>query len=135
TTDPEWTEFGAGLPNALVTDLHYIPPVTGVTNKGDVLVVGTLGRGAWKITDATAKVAAPGVLQIGAFTGPLTVTLSRNTANRSLLDVSVTQGVGASATVEQKQFQGSTLQKIIVTGLSAAPNTLIIDSSKGAIDI
>jgi hypothetical protein len=39
-----WTKLGIGLPNALVTDLHY-------DVEDDVLVAGTLGRGAWTITN------------------------------------------------------------------------------------
>ncbi len=39
-----WNEFGDNLPNAPVYDMIY--------NKlNDVFVVGTLGRGAWKIVD------------------------------------------------------------------------------------
>lgn len=131
-----WTEFGAGLPNALVTDLRPYRPASGVNAtdpaRGDVLVV-TLGRGA-RFRDAQANVAAPGVLQISAISEPLTVTLARNTANRSLLAVSVTEGVGASSGFEQKLIQGSSLHNIVVTGLAGAQNTLIIDSSKRVID-
>src|SRR5207248_2839152 len=41
-----WTEVG-DIPNAPVTDLRY-------DSFDDVLVAGTLGRGAWKITGATS---------------------------------------------------------------------------------
>jgi hypothetical protein len=39
-----WNKLGAGLPNALVWDLDY-------DVADDVLVAGTLGRGAWTITN------------------------------------------------------------------------------------
>jgi hypothetical protein len=40
-----WTRFGANMPNAIVTDLHY--------DSGDDLVLaGTLGRGAWTMPRA-----------------------------------------------------------------------------------
>src|SRR5207302_1279778 len=42
-----WSEVGANLPNALVFDLHYVP-------QDDVLVAGTLGRGAWVLPNASA---------------------------------------------------------------------------------
>jgi hypothetical protein len=52
-----WTPFGTGLPHALVTDLHYIPPVTLANGSpgGDVLLAGTLGRGAWTVANASAS--------------------------------------------------------------------------------
>jgi ligand-binding sensor domain-containing protein len=49
-----WSELGVGLPNVLVADLDY-------DVADDVLVAGTLGRGAWTIgnlrglTPPTAK--------------------------------------------------------------------------------
>jgi hypothetical protein len=39
----EWTRLGAGLPNALVLDLHY-------DSGNDQLLAGSLGRGAWTLT-------------------------------------------------------------------------------------
>jgi hypothetical protein len=50
-----WDKLGAGLPNVLVLDLHY-----DVVD--DVLLAGTLGRGAWTITNLkiiTQATAAP----------------------------------------------------------------------------
>jgi hypothetical protein len=38
-----WTRLSSGIPNALVLDLHY-------DYVDDVLVAGTLGRGAWTLT-------------------------------------------------------------------------------------
>jgi hypothetical protein len=60
--DPGWTRFGFGLPDAQVEDLHYIPPVTLANGKpgGDLLLVGTLGRGAWTVPDAGANLTSAG---------------------------------------------------------------------------
>ena len=38
-----WTQFGQGLPNVAVTDLDY------VAASADLLLAGTLGRGAWEM--------------------------------------------------------------------------------------
>ncbi|HEY6138889.1 MAG TPA: RTX toxin [Thermoanaerobaculia bacterium] len=46
-----WNQFGSGLPNSIVADLDY-------DATDDVLVAGTLGRGAWTLT-GVAPVAAP----------------------------------------------------------------------------
>ena len=44
-----WDQLGTGLPNALVYDLDY-------DATDDVLVVGTMGRGSWKLTNISATV-------------------------------------------------------------------------------
>jgi hypothetical protein len=48
----DWSRLGAGLPAVPVLDLDYDPA-------DDVLIAGSLGRGAWKLRDA-AKVAGGG---------------------------------------------------------------------------
>jgi hypothetical protein len=47
TTKPKWKKLSSKLPRVLVADLHY-----DYTN--NVLVAGTLGRGAWTLTEAFA---------------------------------------------------------------------------------
>ena len=47
-----WAEFGTGLPNAPVYDLDY-------DATDDVLVAGTLGRGAWTHTSIASLMSAP----------------------------------------------------------------------------
>ncbi len=44
----QWTLFGLRLPTAMVTDIDYVSDI----DHGGVLVLGTLGRGAWALTDA-----------------------------------------------------------------------------------
>jgi hypothetical protein len=55
----DWTEFGVGLPNSLVTDIDF-------SSLTDTLLVGTLGRGAWQITNASHFLAVQTALE---FTG------------------------------------------------------------------
>ena len=60
-----WSEFGgASLPNAVVGDLDYDPI-------DDVLVVGTIGRGAWEVPAISTYLTIP---------EPATATLSSITA-------------------------------------------------------
>ena len=47
-----WSELAAGLPNGLAYDLDYDP-------LDDVLVVGTMGRGAWLLPDAGDVINGP----------------------------------------------------------------------------
>ena len=60
TFTPHWTLYGQGLPNVRVSDLHYVPldPNTG---KGNLVLAGTYGRGAWTIPNAGTSLAAPPV--------------------------------------------------------------------------
>jgi hypothetical protein len=44
-----WQKYGTNLPNAVVTDIHY-------SAEADVLVAGTLGRGAWSLRDVSSTV-------------------------------------------------------------------------------
>jgi hypothetical protein len=52
-----WSMIGTNLPNAPVLDLEY-------NQSADLLLVGTTGRGAWMITNASSKIfsAAPPVI-------------------------------------------------------------------------
>jgi hypothetical protein len=132
TLDPQdganalWTEFGAGMPNAIDKDLHYDPT-------DDVLVAGTWGRGAFTIGSASASLATPGgVLQIDGDTDfpgeDDVIRLVRNAANPSLLDVYL------NSAVPTKTVQMSVLQQINVNGLGGN-DTLIVDSSNGLINV
>ncbi|MBT3295302.1 MAG: DUF11 domain-containing protein [Verrucomicrobia bacterium] len=50
----DWFKIGDGMPNVLVYDMTY-------DATDDLLVVGTLGRGAWSFADATEIVTDPGL--------------------------------------------------------------------------
>jgi hypothetical protein len=119
-----WTEFGGGLPNAPVWDMDYDP-------NDDILVAGTLGRGAWSVSNASTTVFNSGVLQIDGdmdFAGQDdTILLVRNAANPLLLDVFV-NGVLFGP------YQLSTLNQINVNGLGGN-DTLIVDSSNGLVTV
>ncbi len=52
-----WIEVGANLPNALVFDLIY-------NATSDLLVAGTLGRGAWTLPEASVRLAGPELLAV-----------------------------------------------------------------------
>jgi Ca2+-binding RTX toxin-like protein len=91
---PVWTEVGSGLPNAPVFDLHYIP--AGASKAAiptdDVLVAGTLGRGAWILRGALSTLTQPAsVLTIN---GNPIVGDNHFTLNTTILGADL-QGVGA----------------------------------------
>jgi hypothetical protein len=59
SSDPCWHQLGTGLPNAVVSDLHYSP-------QQHVLVAGTFGRGAWTISNADSWLSGPTTLSVVA---------------------------------------------------------------------
>jgi len=123
-----WSEYGRGLPNALVLD------VQAIGGGEDILLTGTLGRGAWTVADISASIATPGVLQIDGDTDfpgqDDTIRLVRNASNPSLLDVFLNN---TSATPTET-VPLSTLSQINVRGLGGN-DSLILDSSNGLIDV
>jgi hypothetical protein len=54
-TTTTWADMGTGLSNAVVMDLRY-------DAKDNILVAGTLGRGAWSLSNPGSEVPAPGPL-------------------------------------------------------------------------
>lgn len=79
-----WASLGSGLPNAQVWDLDY-------DATGDVLVAGTLGRGAWKLSSVSSDLSAvPTTTVPGSTTttitlpGPTTTTQPGSTTTTTL---------------------------------------------------
>ncbi len=132
-TNPVWTVFGQFLPNANVRDLHYIPPNAGGPSKGDILLAGTDGRGAWTISNAAAALVSPigsELLVCGDEDFPDqndAFLLVRDPVFPTSLDVYV------NGVLEQVTPLAG-LQKIAVYG-GGGFNTLTVDSSNGLISI
>jgi hypothetical protein len=61
---PAWFQLGRNLPNALVTQLEYVPPDSN--GGGDFVLAATLGRGAWTLDAASSSVGQPGTLRVAA---------------------------------------------------------------------
>jgi hypothetical protein len=116
-----WTKYGTGLPNGTVTDLHY-------NASDDVLIAGTRGRGAWKITSASTTLATPSVLPIQFDTPFDTIRLVRDPYNPLVLDV-VQNGINLTP-----QLPMSAVQEIDVTALGGSDD-LIVDGSNGMIQV
>jgi len=119
----QWSEYGAGIPNASVRDIEY-------DRRSDTLEAGILGRGAWSVSSARNTLAATGALQIFGdenFVGQDdTILLIRDASNPSLLDVFLDG--------DMEQFQLSVIQQISVFGLLGS-DTLIVDSMNGLISL
>jgi hypothetical protein len=121
-----WGEFGAGLPNAVTSDLDY-------NAASNILVAAADGRGAWTVSNVNQFLTTPGpagVLQISGDTDFVgeddTIKLVVEPTNNSLLDVFLNNA--------ESQFELSTIRQIDVNGL-AGNDTLIVDDSNGLIDV
>jgi hypothetical protein len=114
----DWHEYGRFLPNTLVDDLEFNP-------SDDVLIAGTQGRGAWKITNASATLTTPGALRINGddlLNKDDTIGLIRDQNNPLLLDVTLDGAL--------TQLEYSTIQRIDVNGLTGR-DVLTIDFGFG----
>ena len=113
----DWTEFGLRLPNAKVTTIKYVSPFklgvdgTGAA-AGDLLVIGTLGRGAFTLTGAAAPLGRTPVVTIAADdgSGNHTVLVHRDPSNPDVMAV-VTDGAITGL------YQVSTVDQVVVRGL------------------
>ncbi len=96
-----WSEYGRALPNTLVSDMEY-------DLRSDTLVVGTLGRGVWTLSNVSSTIAKESSLQIIGTEGPDTIRLVRNVNNPSLLDVFFNNNTATpSLTVQLSVVQSS----------------------------
>jgi Ca2+-binding RTX toxin-like protein len=125
TNNAVWTRFGANLSNALVTDLHYVPPYTdaGGVARGDLLLVGTLGRGAWTLPAASQFLTTPAVLEIDGTAGADTFTLRLDPGNPLVLDVFDNTSIPTEVPL-------AAVQSIVVNGLGG-DDLLNVDFSNG----
>ena len=75
-----WSVFGDGLPHVNVRDLFYEP-------QDDLLVVGTIGRGAWSVSGVAQELGELEVLKIDGSSGNDTIELRRSDAVMGAIEV------------------------------------------------
>jgi Ca2+-binding RTX toxin-like protein len=112
-----WTKLGRGLPNAPVFDLHY-------DKNDDVLVAGTLGRGAWTLPQASQFMFGTATLEIdGDPSLANSITLRRDPNNALLLDVFLNSTTPTTVPLVS-------IQQIAVNG-QGGDDLLTVDFSNG----
>ena len=120
-----WSEFGTTLPNSVVYDMDH-------DATDDVLVVGTLGRGAWSVGNLSASVFVDGVLQIDGDTDfpgqDDVIRLVRNANNNALLEVYLNNPT------PELVIEMASVRQINVNGLGGN-DTLIVESTNGLINV
>ncbi len=119
--------FGQGLPNIVVKDLEY-------DATDDVLIAGTLGRGAWTLTDVLDTLKTQSVLRITGTAGADEIVLKRQGDQPWLLDVFLSGGGGALSANPTGTFDLSSLERIEIDG-KAAGDTVRLDGTNGAVSV
>jgi hypothetical protein len=106
-----WLKFGGGLPNVLVTDLHY-------DALADTVVAGTYGRGAYRMTAAsTALIGGPVITVTGTAAGDsMAVYPSRNNPAQFI----VADGLGNTQTFDLNAFRN-----VVFKGLGGADTVTV----------
>ena len=110
-----WTEFGAGLPNAVVSSL--------VVN-GNRLIAGTLGRGVWEIPDISPTIRAAAVVTVQGTDGDDTFTFGGSGGSSGTVFLS--DGQGSSLFVSRNtgatfSFVGGKGADTLTVGTSGQP--------------
>ena len=118
-----WSEYGAGLPNAQVTDMEY-------DQRSDTLLVGTFGRGAWTLPDVSDTIEAESFVQVGGSSSSNTVRLVRQAGNPTLLDIFLNN----PTTTPTLSVQLSVVQKVQVDA-GAGADFLDVQSTNGQISL
>ncbi len=123
--EAQWTRLSANLPNASANDLEYHA-------SDDVLIVGTFGRGAWLIENASTVVDDVGVLTICGDEDHVNqddvFRLVRNALNPLILDVFL------NSVAPVFNVPLAALSQINVFGVGGN-DELIVDVSNGLIDV
>ena len=122
-----WNEVGTNLPNTRAFDLEY-------DRTDDVLLAGTIGRGAWTLNNASTALNVHGVLNICGDDDFVneddTFRLVLNPSNPSLLQVFVNN----TSAVPDLEVPLAAVQQINVFGIGGNDN-LIVDSTNGLITV
>lgn len=96
TNNPgSWNQLGTGMSNAIVYDLDYDP-------LHDVLVAGTLGRGAWKLTPVAVSAPLPSLS-----VNDIAVTEGNSGSINATFTVSLSSSVGHTVGVDYTTSNGT----------------------------
>jgi hypothetical protein len=109
-----WTKYGQGLPEVVARGLTHNATT-------DTLVVGTMGRGAWTICNASTTIDVTGQLTVAGENNPNTMQLRADQNN--LLRFIVNDGLGNT-----KEFDKALFSRVSFQGLGGA-DTIQIDAN------
>ena len=127
-----WTEYGTGMPNAVVTDLRFlnVDPDGNAANGTGLLIAGTFGSGVRTLANVSATITRASVLTVSGSENEDTAGFVRDADNPTLIDIFINNPPAYTTPVLKLQL--SVLQKIQFDGASAN-DTLTVDIGNGAI--
>ena len=126
-TSAQWAEFGTGMPNTLVADLHY-------DARDDILVAGTLGRGAFAIANAGELLKRDSTLTITGSSSGEAIDLVRNAASPWMVDVFLFDAAGTKPDNPAASFQLSSFRHIVIDG-KGGDDIVTVDSTNGPLSV
>ena len=126
--DGNWVEYGSGIPNAMVTTVDRID------GADDVVLVGTLGRGAWVLPNASQTLAQPADLTLHGTSGNDVIQLERNASSPWLLDVFLYIDGQAKPAAASLSVPLASIESIAIDGLGGN-DRVVIDAAGGAIGV
>ena len=122
-----WSELGGGIPNTLVTDIDR---VSGVD---DLVLLSTLGRGAWTVGAANQTLAQTPTLTLTGSAANNVFHLERNAEEPWLLDVFQFLDTEPKPLAPTLRVPNASLESIIIDG-QGGNDDFIIDFSNGVIN-
>ncbi len=122
-TSAQWAEFGTGMPNARVSDLHY-------DARDDILLAGTLGRGAFTIANARELLKRDSTLEITGSSSDDAIDLVRNAQSPWMVDVFLYDAGGTRPDNPAGSFQLSSFRQIVINARNGN-DTVTLDSTNG----
>ncbi|MEP7334545.1 MAG: hypothetical protein ABI717_02080, partial [Actinomycetota bacterium] len=123
-------EVGDGLPNIQVMDVRY-------DATDDVLVAGTLGRGAWTLHNARLALGQGGTVAVYGSTSTTLgddIVLRRNATSPWRVDVLLSTPAGALSTTATASFQLSSIAVLHIDG-RAGNDDVLVDGTNGPVAI
>lgn len=118
-----WSELGRGMPNTIVTDLHY-------DTTDDVLLAGTLGRGAFTIHPALAAIKTPSSLSIKGTSADDVLHLVVRQNQPWMMDLFAYNVGGSEPALPVRSFDLTGIDTLSIDGLGGG-DKIILDAQKG----
>lgn len=128
-----WTRFGSGLPNVMVTDIDF-DAGDPADPDDDVLLTGTLGRGAWVIRDVDEIIATPSTITVTGSDNDDVFRLVVNAINPNYVDVFVHSVANSPPAEPTLRVRWDVAERLELAGL-IGDDLFVLDASNGGIAV
>ena len=122
-----WSALNVGLPHAQVTQISYTPSIMlttpgGLQNRGDVLLISTLGGGVFKIGNVSDDLGMTNTLTITGPQANANVVIEPDPQDPQYIDVKINGNV-----LPDNRYPAQSISRIVVANLGPVA-TLTIDT-------